>query len=304
MTENTEIESLYRTYRTYGLSIAYRMLGTFTDAEDIIQDLFAELAVKNMTDVQNMKAYIAKSVTNRCLNLLHSAKKKREEYIGEWLPEPVTGTAELPELAAEQKDTLSYAYLLMLERLGPVERAVFLLREVFEYDYEQIADMTCKTEANCRKIFSRAKQQLKGSEIPSTPIAQGQRKAMVERFANAFLHYDPETLLSLLTEDAVLISDGGGAARAAIRPIVSRERLLRLFTSPKAYRDLRTWDVHVAEINGEVNLVYTSEAEVKSVLCFQFSESGDQVQHLYMIKNPQKLKHMQTYLGEASLETG
>ncbi|MWV46536.1 sigma-70 family RNA polymerase sigma factor [Paenibacillus sp. HJL G12] len=301
MIEPTEIESIYRTYRSYALSIAYRMLGTFTDAEDVVQDLFAELANKDMTEILNMKSYIAKSVTNRCLNLMHSAKKTREEYVGEWLPEPVSGTALLPELAAEQKDTLSYAYLLMLERLGPVERAVFLLREVFEYEYHQIAEMTGKTEANCRKIFSRSKQQLKAAEMPAISYESGQRRAMIERFADAFQHYDAKELLRLLAEDAVLISDGGGASRTATRPIVSRERLLRLFTSPKAYRDLRTWKACLIEINGEINIVYMSRNEVQAVLCFRFTASGDRLQYLYMIKNPAKLKFMQSSLHQTNL---
>lgn len=302
MIESTEIESLYRTYRSYALSIAYRMLGTFADAEDIVQDLFAELAFKDTVEILNMKAYIAKSVTNRCLNLLHSAKNTREEYVGEWLPEPVSGTSVLPELAAEQKDTLSFAYLLMLERLSPIERAVFLLREVFEYDYKQIAEMTDKSETNCRKIFSRAKQQLKGAEMPAAALESEQRKAVIERFADAFLHYDPKELLRLLAEDATLISDGGGAVLTTIRPIISRERLLRLFTSPKAYRDLRTWKLNLVEINGELNIVYTNCGEVKIAWCFSLTASGDRVQHLYMIKNPLKLKALQSSLFGKPLE--
>ncbi|GIO33085.1 MULTISPECIES: RNA polymerase sigma factor SigJ [Paenibacillus] len=292
ITETTAFETFYRTYRAYGLSIAYRMLGTYTDAEDIVQDVFAELAAKDPAVIQNMKSYIAKAVTNRCLNLLRSAKKTREEYIGEWLPEPIAASTDLPELAAEQKDTLSYAYLLMLERLGPMERAVFLLREVFEYDYAQIADMTGKTEANCRKIFSRAKQQFKGSEPPASPVDDEQRKAAVERFADAFLHYDPKMLLGLLAEDAMLISDGGGVARTAIRPIFSRDRIMRLLVSQKAYRDMRIWDTRITELNGETAIVFTSGHEVKAAFCFRFTESGDRLQHLYMIKNPHKLLHL------------
>lgn len=292
MTKTTAFETLYRTYRAYGLSIAYRMLGTYADAEDIVQDVFAELAAKEPAEIQNMKSYIAKSVTNRSLNLLRSAKKKREEYIGEWLPEPIAASSELPELAAEQKDTLSYAYLLMLERLSPMERAVFLLREVFEYDYGQIADMTGKTEANCRKIFSRAKRQVKGSELPEAPPDNEQRKAAVERFANAFLHYDPKMLLGLLEEDALLISDGGGVARTAIRPIFGRDRILRLFASRKAYRDMRIWNMEITELNGEAAIIFADGPEVKAAFCFRFAESGDRLQQVYMIKNPHKLVHL------------
>jgi RNA polymerase sigma-70 factor (ECF subfamily) len=293
MTEAVHFESLYRTYRSYALSIAYRMLGLYTDAEDVVQDLFAELALKDTAEIRNMKSYIAKSVTNRCLNLLHSAQKKREEYIGQWLPEPVAGAAGLPELAAEQKDTLSYAYLLMLERLTPTERAVFLLREVFEYDYGQIADITDKTEANCRKIYSRAKKQLQGSELPAAPVSNERQKAVITRFADAFLHYDPNTLLELLAEDAVFISDGGGVVRTAIHPISGRERIIRLLTSPKAYRDMRSWKIQMSELNGEISLLFIDGTEVKSIFCFRMTDAGDRLQDIYNLKNPLKLEHLQ-----------
>lgn len=293
MTEAVHFESLYRTYRSYALSIAYRMLGLYTDAEDIVQDLFAELALKDTAEIRNMKSYIAKSVTNRCLNLLHSAQKKREEYIGQWLPEPVAGAAGLPELAAEQKDTLSYAYLLMLERLTPTERAVFLLREVFEYDYGQIADITDKTGANCRKIYSRAKKQLQGSELPASPVSNERQKAVITRFADAFLHYDPNMLLELLAEDAVFISDGGGVVRTAIRPISGRERIIRLLTSPKAYRDMRSWKIQMSELNGEISLLFIDGTEVKSIFCFRMTDAGDRLQDIYNLKNPLKLEHLQ-----------
>ncbi|WP_339322588.1 RNA polymerase sigma factor SigJ [Paenibacillus sp. FSL W8-0194] len=294
MTNTAAFETLYRTYRTYGLSIAYRMLGTYADAEDIVQDVFAELADKDPAEINHMKSYIAKSVTNRCLNLLRSARKTREEYIGEWLPEPIAASTELPELAAEQKDTLSYAYLLMLERLSPIERAVFLLREVFEYGYGQIADMTGKTEANCRKILSRAKRQLQGNEKPASPPGTERQRAAVERFADAFLHYDSKALLELLAEDAVLISDGGGVARTAIRPIFGRDRILRLFCSPKAYRDMRIWNRQITELNGETAIVFTDGHGAKAAVCFRFTESGDRLRHVYMIKNPHKLVHLRT----------
>lgn len=173
-----------------------------------------------------------------------------------------------------------------------MERAVFLLREVFEYDYGQIADMTGKTEANCRKIFSRAKRQVKGSELPEAPPDNEQRKAAVERFANAFLHYDPKMLLGLLEEDALLISDGGGVARTAIRPIFGRDRILRLFASRKAYRDMRIWNMEITELNGEAAIIFADGPEVKAAFCFRFAESGDRLQQVYMIKNPHKLVHL------------
>ncbi|WP_336886756.1 sigma-70 family RNA polymerase sigma factor [Paenibacillus xylanexedens] len=155
-----DVGELYIRYKKYAFSIAYRMLGSVVEAEDIVQDCFAGIQSTSAQDIRNPKSYIARLVVNRSLNLLNSARNQRESYVGEWLPEPIGDSVEanMPEETMEKKELISYAYLVMLERLSPMERAVFVLREAFRYDYAEIADWLGKTESNCRQIFSRARR--------------------------------------------------------------------------------------------------------------------------------------------------
>nr|WP_257350656.1 sigma-70 family RNA polymerase sigma factor [Pseudalkalibacillus decolorationis] len=153
------LDTLYKSYQPFLYSIAYRMLGSVTDAEDIVHDVFLRLNVDN-DQVKDLKAYLAKMTTNRCLNYLNSARKRRETYEGPWLPEPQVNEPDLPLDKVVTDETVSYAFLVMLDQLSPVERAVFVLREAFAYDYKDIAEMLQKTEVNCRKIHSRAKRKL------------------------------------------------------------------------------------------------------------------------------------------------
>jgi RNA polymerase sigma-70 factor (ECF subfamily) len=283
-----DAEYWYRTYRPFVFSVAYRMLGAVSDAEDAVHDLFADIRPEELANVRNPKAYLAKWTINRCLNVLRSARRKREVYIGEWLPEPLLERFDGPDLAAERKETLSYAYLVMLERLTPAQRAVFLLREAFEYDYEAIAELLGKSEANCRKLFSRAKKSM--NAVPSSAGAQNVRKPLLEKFVSAFQQYDVERLLELLAEDATMVTDGGGNVHAAIRPIIGRKRVLALLSSPKAYTLLRKWDFSITEINKETNVAFSQEGVVKGVLCFELSGEQNRIRNLYLILNPDKLK--------------
>lgn len=290
-----DIGALYRNYRGYAFSIAYRMLGVITDAEDVVQDWFAEMQSKDMTEIRDVKAYLAKGITNRSLNVLKSARKQREVYVGEWLPEPLVADYDSPERTLERQDVISYAYLVMLERLTPMERAVYLLREVFQYDYPAISEMLGKSESNCRKICSRAKQSLNSEEIRidghPAPDQEGKRK-LIERFIAAFERYQLEELLELLSEDAVMITDGGGHTRSAIFPITSRKRVLALLTSPKAFKELRGWQAVLTEVNGEVNLIFVKKGQLKGILCFQMASESNRIQHLYLLLNPHKLNHV------------
>ncbi|USB33066.1 sigma-70 family RNA polymerase sigma factor [Paenibacillus sp. YPG26] len=297
-----DLEQLYRTYRRYALTVAYRMLGSITDAEDIVQDWFSEMHGRPLSGIRDVKAYIAKSITNRCLNLMQSASRRRETYVGEWLPEPLPDTygvqVDGPYEAAERADNLSYALLVMLERLTPAERAVFLLREVFEYEYELIAEAVGKSEAACRKILSRAKQNLSPEASCPVPPATspGSRATLMNRFAAAIQHYDIGEMLTLLTQDAVLITDGGGRVRSAINPIISRERVVALLSSQRAFKKLRIWDIRQVTMNGELCLIYHAEHTVKAVITAQLSPEGDRIQRVFIVLNPDKLGHI--YCGD------
>ncbi|WP_310829223.1 sigma-70 family RNA polymerase sigma factor [Paenibacillus pedocola] len=293
--ESAELAELYLNYRRYAFSIAYRMLGTVADAEDVVQDCFADLQRRDLTSIDNIKAYVAKSITNRCLNLLNSAHSRRETYIGEWLPEPVSELYDGPEAVAERKDTLSMAFLVLLEKLSPVERAVFVLREAYQYEYEAIAGMVGKTESNCRQIFSRVKRTLQADPAGEaiSPAEEQVRTGMLQRFTAAFAAHDVSGMLALLTEQAVLVADGGGQeVHTILRPMVGRKGVLALLTSRRVLVRMRSWTSSIELINGEANLVYRDQGEVKAVLCLALSSSGEQIQSVYLIMGPEKLGHV------------
>ncbi|KWX77614.1 sigma-70 family RNA polymerase sigma factor [Paenibacillus jilunlii] len=292
------VEEIYRSYNRYAFSIAYRMLGTVADAEDAVQDCFAGLQQRELSGILNMKAYVAKGITNRCLNILSSARSRRETYIGEWLPEPVSEAFDGPEASAERKDTLSYAFLVLLERLSPTERAVFVLREAFQYEYDAIAEMVGKSESNCRQIFSRAKRTLQSKQLPAAAAGEGNpasREKLLRRFTAAFAAYDVGGMLALLAEQPVLVGDGGGQeVHTILRPMVGRKGVLALLTSRRVLQRMRQWEATVGSINGELNLVFKQQGEVQAVLCMTLDQSGEQIQELYLVMAPGKLKHVST----------
>ncbi|WNS46836.1 sigma-70 family RNA polymerase sigma factor [Paenibacillus sp. MMS20-IR301] len=296
------MEELYLSYKGYAFSIAYRMLGVVADAEDAVQDTFAELQRRDRTGIRNLKAYIAKGVTNRCLNMLNSARSRRETYIGEWLPEPVSEGYDGPEAAAERRDSLSYAFLVLLERLAPAERAVFVLRQAFEYGYDDIADMLGKSESNCRQIFSRAKRTLQagpGSRTPSlAPGYVAAKDNLLRRFTAAFTSYDVGGMLKLLGEHPVLTADGGGQeVHTILRPMTGRKGVLALLTSRRVLNYLRACAHEYGVINGEPALIFTDQGEIKGVLCLSLDPGCEQIQQIYLMMGPDKLTHVAAASG-------
>lgn len=289
------MEELYLSYKGYAFSIAYRMLGRVADAEDAVQDCFAELQRRDRSGILNIKAYLAKGITNRCLNLLNSARRLRETYIGEWLPEPVSGPLDGPESAAERKESLSYAFLVLLDQLSPAERAVFVLREAFQYEYESIAEMLDKSEGNCRQLFSRAKRRLQTESCAQGFVTnqRSTREGLLNRFTAAFAAYDIESLLELLAEHPVLVADGGGEnVHTILRPMAGRKGVLALLTSRRVLRQLHQWETAVVIINGEHQIIFKDQEEVKAVLCLGLSKSGEEIQNLYLVMDPGKLSHV------------
>ncbi|ALP36291.1 RNA polymerase subunit sigma [Paenibacillus sp. IHB B 3084] len=291
------LEELYQRYRKYSFAIAYRMLGTVTDAEDVVQDCFVELKKKPLNDLQNPKAYVAKMTMNRCLNLLNSARKQRETYVGQWLPEPLGESADLPADWLERKDMISYAFLVLLEQLKPMERAVFVLREAFQYDYKEIAELLGKTESNCRQLFSRSRRLLASEESAhadpvSSNIMSPSRIKVLERFTAAFLAYDVSAMLELLAEQPVFVADGGGNVHTVMRPMVVRKGVLALLTSRRVLTVLRERELVRTVINGEVQLVFLKEGTVREVLCISLAPDGEHIQDFYLMINPDKLGHI------------
>ncbi|MFB5676515.1 sigma-70 family RNA polymerase sigma factor [Paenibacillus terreus] len=303
------MEEWYREYRDYAFAIAYRMLGTAADAEDVVQDCFAALQQTPPEEVHNSKAYITRITVNRCLNLLHSARKQRETYVGEWLPEPVGSTAptDQPEEWAERKSMVSYAFLVLLERLKPLERAVFVLREAFQYEYKEIAELLGLTDSNCRQLYSRSRKRLAQAAPsdgdnrsadddvqlpPMTPADTPARKRMLERFTAAFMSHDVPSMLELLAEQPVFVSDGGGIVHTVMRPMTVRKGVLALLTSRRVLNRLREAEISTAMLNGEEQLVFRHEGQVAAALCLEFTAEGKHIQGVYLMVNPQKLGYI------------
>lgn len=274
-------------HRPLLFSIAYRMLGSVMDAEDMVQETFLRWQQAAENEVQSPKAYLTAIITRLCIDHLRSARVQRESYLGPWLPEPLltddtTGTAELATLS----DSLSMAFLVLLEKLSPLERAVFLLREVFDYDYAEIAAIVGKTEANCRQLVRRARQHLSNGR-PRFQTSPTEQQTLTIQFAQACATGDLDGLLQVLAEDITLWSDGGGKVSAARRPILGSDRVARFLLGlvKKAPPDLAT---RFARVNGRPGFVTYVGGNPLMVLSL---ETGNgRIQAIHIVVNPDKLK--------------
>ncbi|WP_243291579.1 RNA polymerase sigma-70 factor [Bacillus sp. FJAT-47783] len=278
----------YQIYKPLLFSLGYRMLGSVTDAEDLVQETFLRAYQIKEQKVENKKAYLCKMMTNRCLDLLKSARKKREQYIGPWNPEPLMmeeSDDSNPSEVLLQKEGLSIAYLRMMEHLTPHERAVLLLREGFDFSYVEIAKIVEKNEDNCRKLFSRAKQKI--SAVENESLHYEKNKSMVNRFIHAFQMQNTNDLLELLSEDVTLYSDGGGKVKAAVRPIVSRPNVF-LFLTGVGNKVAEDYYYEIKNINGQPSLVNYINGTIHSTVSFYISH--DKIIEIYMTMNPDKLK--------------
>jgi len=274
-------------YRSLLFSVAYRMLGSVADAEDMLQETFIRWQQSHDDDIRSPRAYLVTIISRLCINHLQSARVQREEYVGQWLPEPiVTGPGSDPLEIIRVDESLSMAFLVMLERLTPVERAVFLLREVFEYEYTEIAAVLDLSEANCRQILSRAKQHV-GAMRPRFKTSQPKKRDLLERFIRATSSGDMEGLLALLSSDVVLHSDGGGKAVAAPNLIRGVDKVAR--GALGAAQKLLPKNLHtrLTQINGDPGIVSYLNGTPYSVLTFDASE--DRIHAIYVVTNPEKL---------------
>jgi RNA polymerase sigma-70 factor (ECF subfamily) len=266
------------------------MLGSVMDTEDIIQDAFITFdQLPEREKIENKKAYLCKLVTNRCLDLLKSSSKKRELYVGPWLPEPLFNKDlnNDPSVRYLQKESLSIAYLLLLQQLNAMERAVFLLREIFQYSYKEIAEMVGKSTANCRQIFRRAKQSI--SFNPETTPSSTIVEAKVKDFVQSILKGNTAHIMELIREDIICYSDGGGKVKAAQIPIVGSAKVVHLFTNT-ARKYAGTFTLMYTNVNYMPGLILAVEDGTKYVYSFEFK--GPQIKTIYNISNPDKLTHL------------
>jgi RNA polymerase sigma-70 factor (TIGR02957 family) len=286
-------------YRPLLFSIAYGMTGSVGDAEDIVQDAFLGLtgARQAGTTIADPKAYLTTTVTRLGINYLKSARVRRETYVGDWLPEPVVVPAGEPGPAehAELADSLSMAFLVLLEALSPVERAVFMLREVFGYGYPDVARIAGKTEVNCRQIFARARQRIaagaQARDTAPSPARRAQGEELARRFFEAAAGGDMDTLLGMLAPDVVLHSDGGGKAQAVGKALAGRQRIMRLLVGLLRRGQAVGTSLRLAWVNGQPGAVlYDAAGRVISVI--ELDVADGVVQAIHGVVNPDKLRHV------------
>jgi RNA polymerase sigma-70 factor (ECF subfamily) len=283
-----DIDTLYDELRPLLFSVAYRMTGSVAEAEDIVQEAFLRYERSAPPEVESPQAYLSTVVTRLAIDHLRSARVQRERYVGDWLPEPLV--AEDPPDPAETADSLSLAFLVVLETLSPVERAVFLLREVFGYEYDEIARIVAKSEANCRQIAVRSRRHI-DARRPRFEASRAQRDELAGRFFAACIDGDTEGLVELLARDAVVYGDGGGKAPQLGQAVHGAERAARLLAGWfEIARDLDAQMRRVV-VNGQPGVVLQSSAgEVASVLALDIADG--KVQAVRSIVNPDKLRHL------------
>jgi RNA polymerase sigma-70 factor (ECF subfamily) len=283
----------YEELRPLLFSIAYGMLGSVGEAEDVVQEAFLRFhrVLAEGQEIESPKAYLSAVTTRLGIDQLRSARVRREHYVGEWLPEPlVTDPSPGPAEHAATADSLSMAFLVLLEALSPVERAVFLLREVFDYGYDEIARVVGKSEANSRQLYVRARRHIDDGK-PRFDVSREQREELAHRFLAAAEEGDLDALEQMLADDVVVYGDGGGKAPSWPHPIVGRQRVSRLMAG--VFAQLReyaaTW--RPAEVNGQPGVVFLDpDGRIGSVMSFDVADGV--IQTIRGIINPDKLGHL------------
>jgi RNA polymerase sigma-70 factor (ECF subfamily) len=269
------------------LGLAYRMLGSRSDAEDVVQDAYLRFA--GAQNVHNPEAFLVTIVTRLCLDRLKSAKAQREIYVGPWLPEPVFDAEGLSaDAATELADDLSFALLLALDRLSPMERAAFLLHDVFDTPFSEVAAMLDRTEAACRQLASRARRAVR-DERPAPTATPDSHARLLQAFSDAVASGNVRQLAELLREDAVAITDGGGRKFAARNPIIGADKVARFFiglAGKTAGHDVR---IEPAVINGAVGALLYLDGELD--LTLSMAVDGEKIAAIYIVRNPDKLRH-------------
>ena len=269
------------------IGLAYRMLGSRSDAEDVIQDAYLRFA--GARDVRNPEAFLVTVVTRLCLDRLKSAKVQREIYVGPWLPEPVFDAQDLAsDAATELADDLSFALLLALDRLSPLQRAAFLLHDVFDMPFSEIAGMLDRAEAACRQLAARARRAVQHAR-PVPAATPDHHARLLSAFGEAVASGDVSRLARLLREDAVAVTDGGGRKSAALRPVTGADKIARLFIGLAGKNIGRDIKVEPMLINGTMGALLYLDGELDHSLSLAID--GDRIAAIYLVRNPDKLRH-------------
>lgn len=290
----TELD-IFEDHRSKLFGMAYRMLGTVSEAEDVLQEAWIRWSETDRSVVENPAAYLATIVNRLSLDQLRSARRKREHYVGVWLPEPMIEdqpppTQNDPAAELELADDVSFALLVTLEKLTASERAALLLHDVFDYSFAEIAEVLHRNEASCRKLASRARTKVR-NEHGAKNAKRPANEPLVRSFHAAMQYGDLSDLVDLLAQNAVLFTDGGGVKSAALNPIYGRDKIHRFFVGILSKNPRpKPEDLHLAHINAAPGIVVTEEDGSKQVWSFDCSQEGE-IQTIYIVRNPDKLRH-------------
>ncbi|MEM7433637.1 MAG: sigma-70 family RNA polymerase sigma factor [Myxococcota bacterium] len=293
MTQDADVpeHELFESNRKHLTALAYRMTGSLAEAEDIVQEAYLRWKRSGADTVRHPRAFLSKTVTRLCLDFLKSARKRRESYVGPWLPEPLVGSVAAPDSdAGELARDVSTALMLALERLTPLERAVFLLREVFDVDYQDVAGTVGRSEDACRQLVSRAKKNIAAAR-PRYQPSRDECERVVEAFGAAVITGDLTQLEATLADDAILYADGGGRVRSALRPIHGANRIARFFIGVTKKSPFSS-DMQVLPrlVNGSPGFVIVDAGEVVQTMAFEVTEG--RVRTIYAVRNPDKLARL------------
>ncbi|HKS29351.1 MAG TPA: RNA polymerase sigma-70 factor [Pyrinomonadaceae bacterium] len=284
---------IFNEHRRLLFSLAYRMLGSVADAEDMVQEAFLRWQAAADEEIKAPKAYLSTIVTNLCINQLTSARVKREEYIGPWLPEPLLmDESQDPMRNIQMADSLSMAFMVLLESLTPTERACFLLREVFDYEYEEIAGIIGKSETNCRQMVSRARLHIR-ERRPRFDVSTEMKTRLMGQFMQACASGDLQGLMSLLAEDATLTSDGGGKVTAARKPIHGADHIARFLTGLVKKAGAERLSIRPTVVNGQPGFITYLNDHLMNVLSLDIVDN--QIRAIYIVVNPDKLQSLKSF---------
>jgi len=274
------------------LALAYRILGSVADAEDAVQDTFLKWSGADRSDIRSAPSWLTTTCTRRCLDLLRAAHRSRVNYVGVWLPEPVqTVSEEGPEDVSDLASSLSMAFLLLLERLTPKERAAYLLRDIFDLSYADIADALDIKESACRKLVSRAKANVDRADVRNVTSPERQEQLLAE-FENAVVSGSTERLASLLSSEIRLSADGGGKVPAVRKVLHGVEEVVR-FLSKRLSEYWAGFEWSTADINGTRGIVLRQQGAVVAIVSFAYDTQGA-VTDIYIVRNPDKLADLGT----------
>jgi RNA polymerase sigma-70 factor (ECF subfamily) len=271
------------------INVAYRLLGSLVDAEDVVQDTYARwyaMSAEEQQAIRNPGAWLTTVASRICLDLLGSARARRESYVGEWIPEPLPGLGETAVDPADRitlDESVNMAFLVVLESMTPAERVTFVLHDVFRYPFKEVAEIVGRTPAACRQLATSARRRISMAEAPVTPV---DRKADIVRdFKRAWEAQDIKALIGLLDPDATSIADGGGLVPAFLEPVLGAEQIAGLMVDLAA----RVPDLQLAEytVNGQPGLVARQDGAIVTV--FAFDVADDRIKHLWVVRNPEKL---------------